>query len=131
MESIKFGSATYELVANGYQLNEQGGRVIFLPGAATFADAEADVKAMTAITVLGAAGEPILTRTDLVYAGRLAKDDNYVIGAETEQGTDITGTVMIAEFKAPDLRAELEAAKAEIANLNETVDMLVIASLGV
>lgn len=131
MESIKFGRTAYDLPANGVQLNEQGGRVIFLPGTASFVDVEADVKAAGAITVLDSAGEPILMRSDLVYAGRLAKDDNYVVGADTEQGTDITGTVMIAEFKAPDLRAELEAAKAEIAALNETVDMLVIASLEV
>lgn len=131
MEKLKFGTTEYVLPANGVQLTDQGGRIVFLPGSATFADVEADVKAMTAITVLDATGDPVLTRSDLVYAGRLAKDDNYIIGADPEQGTDIAGTVMIAEFKVPDLRAELETAKAEIANLNETVDMLVIASLEV
>lgn len=114
MESIKFGNSSYELPANGVQLNEQGGRVIFLPGTAAFADVETDVKAAGAITVLDSAGEPILTRSDLIYAGRLAKDDNYVIGADTEQGTDITGTVMIAEFRLPDVREELAEVKAQL-----------------
>lgn len=114
MESIKFGSTAYELPANGVQLNEQGGRVIFLPGTATFTDVEAAVKATGAITVLDSAGEPILMRSDLIYAGRLAKDDNYVIGADTEQGTNITGTVMIAEFRLPDVREELAAVRAQL-----------------
>ena len=110
------------------QLTDQGGRVIFQPAAATFAEVEADVKATKAITVLDDAGEPILTRSDLVYAGRLTKDDNYVVGTEPVQtGTnpessdpiietrDVIGTVMIAEFRTPDLREELAATKAQLA----------------
>ena len=36
MESIKIGTKTYQLVANGYQLGERNGRVIFLPGEDSF-----------------------------------------------------------------------------------------------
>ena len=117
MEKIKINEKLYDLVVNGLQLGEQGGKVIFQSAAATFAEIEADVKATKSITVMDDAGEPILTRSDLVYAGRLAKDDNYVIGTEQVQtGTnpessdpimetqDVIGTVMIAEFRAPDLR---------------------------
>lgn len=128
MEKIKINEKLYDLVVNGVQLTDQGGRVIFQPAAATFAEIEADVKATKAITVLDDAGEPILIRSDLVYAGRLTKDDNYIIGTETVQtGTDpesndpitetrdVIGTVMIAEFRTPDLREELAATKAQLA----------------
>lgn len=128
MEKIRINEKLYDLVVNGVQLTDQGGRVIFQPGAVTFAEIEADVKATKAITVLDDAGEPILTRSDLVYAGRLAKDDNYVVGTEQVQtGTDpetndpitetrdVIGTVMIAEFRVPDLREELAATKAQLA----------------
>lgn len=128
MEKIKINEKLYDLVVNGLQLGEQGGKVIFQPAAATFAEIEADVKATRAITVLDDAGEPILTRSDLVYAGRLTKDDNYVVGTEQVQtGTDpesndpitetrdVIGTVMIAEFRTPDLREELAATKAQLA----------------
>lgn len=128
MEKIKINEKLYDLVVNGLQLGEQGGKVIFQPAAATFAEIEADVKATRAITVLDDTGEPILTRSDLVYAGRLAKDDNYVVGNENVQtGTDpetnepitetrdVIGTVMIAEFRVPDLREELAATKAQLA----------------
>lgn len=128
MEKVKINEKLYDLVVNGVQLADQGGRVIFQPAAATFAEIEADVKATKAITVLDDAGEPILTRSDLVYAGRLAKDDNYVIGTEQVQtGTDpessdpimetrdVIGTIMIAEFRVPDLREELAATKAQLA----------------
>jgi len=128
MEKIKINEKLYDLVVNGLQLRDQGGKVIFQPVAATFAEVEADVKAAKAITVLDDAGEPILTRSDLVYAGRLTKDDNYVVGTEQVQtGTDpesrdpitetrdVIGTVMIAEFRVPDLREELAATKAQLA----------------
>lgn len=127
MEKIKINEKLYDLVVNGLQLGEQGGKVIFQPAAATFAEIEADVKATKAITVLDDAGEPILTRSDLVYAGRLTKDDNYVVGTEQVQtGTDpessdpimetrdVIGTVMIAEFRAPDLREQLAATWAQL-----------------
>lgn len=128
MEKIKINEKLYDLVVNGVQLAEQGGKVIFLPAAASFAEVETDVKATKAITVVDDAGEPILTRSDLVYAGRLTKDDNYVVGTEQVQtGTDpessdpitetrdVIGTVMIAEFRVPDLREELAATKAQLA----------------
>ena len=128
MEKIRINEKLYDLVVNGVQLTDQGGKVIFQPAAATFSEVEADVKAAKAITVLDDAGEPVLTRSDLVYAGRLAKDDNYVVGTEqvqtgmdTESGEpivetrDVIGTVMIAEFRAPDLREELAATKAQLA----------------
>lgn len=127
MEKIKINEKLYDLVVNGVQLTDQGGRVIFQPAAASFATVEADVKATKAITVLDDAGEPILTRSDLVYAGRLTKDDNYVVGAEQVQtGTnsepsdpitetrDVIGTVMIAEFRVPDLREQLAATEAKL-----------------
>ena len=41
MESIKIGTQTYELVADGYQLQQEGGRIIFQPGEKTFEEIEA------------------------------------------------------------------------------------------
>lgn len=128
MEKVRINEKMYELVVNGIQLGEQGGRVIFQPGAASFEVVETDVKATKSITVMDDAGEPILTRSDLVYAGRLTKDDNYVVGNEHVQtGTDpessdpitetrdVIGTVMIAEFRAPDLREQLASTRAQLA----------------
>ena len=82
MEKIKINEKLYDLIVNGLQLGEQGGKVIFQPGAASFEAVKADIQATKDITVLDDAGEPILTRSDLVYAGRLAEDDNYIIGTE-------------------------------------------------
>lgn len=128
MEKVKINEKLYDLVTNGVQLEAQGGKVIFQPGTAAFAEVEADAKATKSITVVDDAGEPILTRSDLVYAGRLTKDSNYVIGTKQIQiGTDpetnepimetrdVVGTVMIVEFQAPGLREELEATKAQLA----------------
>lgn len=128
MEKVKINEKLYDLVVNGVQLADQGGRVIFQPAAATFAEVEADIKATKNITVLDDAEEPVLTRSDLVYAGRLTKDDNYIVGTESVQTgsdpessdpimeiRDVIGTVMIAEFRVPDLREELAATKAQLA----------------
>lgn len=128
MEKIKINEKLYDLVINGVQLADQGGRVIFQPAAATFAEVEADIKATKAITILDDAGEPILTRSDLVYTGRLAKDDNYVVGIELVQTDavleseeavilpqEVIGTAMIAEFRAPDLRDKVTKLEAQVA----------------
>ena len=114
MQTVKFGGITCGLVTNGLQLGDEGGKVIILPEANSFTDVEAALKAAKDIVVLDDAGEPWITRSDLVYAGRLAKDDNYVVGADTEAGTDITGTVLIAEFRVPDLREKYAALEAKV-----------------
>lgn len=138
MERVKFNSQAYDLVTNGLQLTEQGGKIIFKSGNATFDAVKADIQAVKSITALDGAGEPFLMRSDLVYAGRLAVDDNYVIGSENVQTGmdestgepiysthDVTGSVLIAEFREPDLRekmAEMEA-KMEYVAMMANVDL--------
>ena len=69
MEKIKINEKLYDLLVNGVQLTDQGGRVIFQPAAATFAEVEADVKATKAITVLDDAGNMV---TGYVIIGGMA-----------------------------------------------------------
>lgn len=85
MESIKIGTQTYELVADGYQLQQDGGRIIFQPGEKTFEEIEAAVSAATSLVLLDETGEPLASRTDLVYAGRMSKQKDYVIRTEKEE----------------------------------------------
>ena len=128
MEKIKFLNKTYELVANGYQLQQDGGRIIFQPGEQTFEEIEAAVSTATSIVILEETGEPLISRTDLVYAGRLAKQKGYVIRTEKEEtGTDedgnpvyayknVIGTVMLADFRLPDLREAYKSLEEEVTN---------------
>lgn len=128
MESIKIGNKTFELVANGYQLQQDGGRIVFQPGEVTFEEAEAAVSAATSIMLLDDAGEPMASRSDLVYAGRMTRQSDYVIGTEKketgadEDGNliytykDVTGTVMIAEFRLPDWREQYAELANEVTN---------------
>ena len=128
MESIKIGNKTFELVANGYQLQQDGGRIVFQPGEVTFEEAEAAVSAATSIMLLDDAGDPMVSRTDLVYAGRMTKQKDYVIGAEKEETgadedgnpiytyKDVTGTAMIAEFRLPDWREQYAELANEVTN---------------
>ena len=127
MEKVKFNSQAYDLVTDGVQLTDQGGKIVLMPGTQVFDNVKADVQTAKTITVLDSAGEPILTRSDLVYAGRLTVDDNYVVGIENVQnGTDeatgepifntqdVIGSVLIAEFRIPDLREQLAATNARL-----------------
>ena len=128
MESIKIGNKTFELVADGYQLQQDGGRIIFQPGEMSFEEVEEAVSAATSIVLLDDAGDPMASRTDLVYAGRMTKQKDYVVNTEKEEtgededGTpiytykDVTGTVMIAEFRLPDLREKYTALEEEVTN---------------
>lgn len=134
METIKINGTQFELVPNGYQLGNDGGQVIFRPGTASFDAVEVLLLGAKTLTVLDSAGDPLVSRSDLVYAGQLTKNSNYVIGSEQVQsGTDddgnpvyetqnVTGTVLIAQFRMPDLRekcAELEAQMAYLAMMTD------------
>ena len=128
MEKIKFNDSLFELVANGYQLQQDGGRIIFQPGEKTFEEIEAAVSAATSIMLLDDAGVPLASRTDLVYAGRMTRQSDYVIGTEKEESgadedgkpiyiyKDVTGPVIIAEFRLPDLREAYKSLEEEITN---------------
>lgn len=126
MEKIKINGNTYDLVADGYQIGADGGRIIFRPGTSSFAAIEADLIAARDLTVLDSTSEPMISRTDLVYAGQLTKDSNHVVGSEQVQDgvdevgdpvyatQDVIGTVMIAVFRSPDVREQLKETNAKI-----------------
>ena len=151
IEKIKFGNQVFDLVAAGVNLGESGGSISFQKGTASFDSIEAILKENGSITQIGLSGEPDWKRSDLVYARKLTKQSDQVIGKEQVQtGTDeetkepiyetkdIKGDVMTAYFRTPDLTervAALEAENAEIKKDNETlkttVDTLVLSSLEV
>ena len=126
METIKINEKEYQLVSGGYQLRDTGGRIIFLPGDADFAAIKEDLKAASSLELLDSTGKTIASRTDLVYAGRLQEDEAWIIGTEQVQtGTDedgnviyntkdVIGTVMIAEFREPDIREQLAETNAKV-----------------
>lgn len=137
METIKINGNSYELVAGGYQLHETGGRIIFQPGASDFATIKSDLLAAGSIEVLDDSGNVFISRSDLVYAGRMQEDENYIVGSEqVETGTgesgnpiyetrDVSGAVMIADFREPDLREKYAdlAAKMDYLAMMTDVEM--------
>lgn len=113
MESIKIGAKTYQLVANGYQLGERNGRVIFLPGEDSFDIIEKEMKSAVGIQLIDGLGEVIESRTDLIYAGKLSKDVRYVVNI-SEYGEKTVETVMVAEFREPDMRERVNEIQAQL-----------------
>lgn len=113
MESIKIGTKTYQLVANGYQLGERNGRVIFLPGEDSFETIENEMESAVGVQLIDGLGEVIESRTDLIYAGKLSKDTSYVVSiSESEEET--VETVMMAEFREPDVRERVNKIQAQL-----------------
>jgi hypothetical protein len=142
IEKIKFGDQTFDLVAAGVNLGESGGSISFQKGTASFDSIETILKANGSIMQIGISGETDWNRANLVYAGRLTKLSNQVVGTEqVKVGTDnetkepiyetkdIRGDVMIAFFKAPDLSERVSVLETENATLKATVDKLVLAGL--
>ena len=129
IEKIKFGDQPFDLVAAGVNLGELGGTIKFQKGSKTFDAIEAILKANGSITQIGLSGEPDWTRSDLVYAGRLTKQSDQVIGTAEDGVTSITADIMIATFRAPDLTERVAALEAENQSLRATVDTLVLSSL--
>ena len=122
MESIKIGTQSYELVADGYQLQQDGGCIIFQPGEQTFEEVETVMSGVKSILLLDENGDTMASRTDLVYAGRLtSQTEKNQTGTDSEGNAvyeykDITGTVLIAEFRLPDLREKYAALEEEVTN---------------
>jgi hypothetical protein len=144
IEKIKFGDQAFDLVAAGVNLGESGGSITFQKGTASFDSIEAILKANGSITQIGLSGETDWSRSDLIYAGRLTKLSDQVIGTEqVKVGTnketkepiyekkDIKGDVMIAVFKTPDLTERVAALEVENESLKATVGNLLLSSLEV
>ncbi|MEY8356783.1 hypothetical protein AALB39_26015 [Lachnospiraceae bacterium 54-53] len=129
IEKIKFGDQEFDLVAAGVNLGESGGAITFQKGEASFDSIEAILKENGSITQIGLSGEPDWTRSDLVYAGKLAKQSDYTIGTAEDGVTEVKADVMIAYFKTPDLAERVTALEAENQSLRATVDTLVLSNL--
>lgn len=113
MEKIKIGKLEFELVTNGYRLGKEGGTLVFLPEERTFEEVENIMKQAESIYLIDGAGEIMESRHDLIFAGRMQKDNYYVI-SNNEQGKEILGTVMTADFRISDVREELDEINAKL-----------------
>lgn len=131
IEKIKFGDQAFDLVAAGVNLGESGGSITFQKGTASFDSIEAILKANGSIAQIGVTGETDWSRSDLVYAGRLTKLSDQVIGKDEDGVTDIKADVMIAVFKTPDLTERVAALEVENESLKATVGTLLLSSLEV
>ena len=144
IEKIKFSNQSFDLVAAGVNLGESGGMISFQKGEASFDSIETILKANGNITQIGVSGETDWSRSDLVYAGRLTKLSDQVIGTEQVkvgvdketkeliyETKDIKGDVMIAVFKTPDLTERVAALEVENESLKATVGTLLLTSLEV
>lgn len=103
IEKIKFGDQLFDLVPDGVKLGETGGTVTFQKGLASFDSVKALLKAIGEIAQIDLSGDPDWSREDLIYAGRLTEQSDYVIGTEEDGVTEVKTDVIIAYFKTPDL----------------------------
>jgi len=138
IEKIKFGEQVFDLVVAGSDIGDNGGKITFQKGDTSFEEIETILKSCGSITQIGLSGDPDWRRYDLLYAGRLTKQSDHVIGLEDDGITEVKADVMIAYFRTPDLtevvaaQAEkLASQDAEIETLKATVDTLVLSSLEV
>lgn len=130
IEKIKFGNYIFDLVPNGIDLSDEGGKITFQENEHSFDEIKSILKSNSDITQINLSGNPEWTREDLVYAGKLAEQENYVICTESVQTglndndepiyetSEIRGTVVIAEFRTPDLREKVTALDARVAYLS-------------
>lgn len=129
IEQIKFGDQSFDLVPAGVNLEESGGSITFQKGPTSFDSIKALLKANGEITQINLSGNEDWNRSDLVYAGRLTEQSDYVIGKDEDGVTDIKADVMIAYFKTPDLNDRVATLETENESLRATVDKLVLAGL--
>lgn len=150
-KAVLSNGSAYDIVPGGLRGSTEALSLIFLPGEKNLLQIyeEMDDPANTAtIQILDSAGETMDILKGYVYQTECRKIKDYVIGRELvvepvaepvegetpaenveQEYRDITGTVVSVTIKKADIRKQQEAAKAEIASLNATVDALVIKAL--
>ena len=137
-EKLKTQSgAVYELVPNGAYFADDTAKLIFVfPDGKTYEQVETDIEGNDRLQILDASGETVETKIGYSYLDGITKKNDYVIdtkqveAGETLYTTEnVIGTALIVNLKKADLRTEVDAAKKQIANLNETVDMLILSNL--
>lgn len=112
IEKIQFGDQTFDLVAGGVNLNDDGGQITFQRGTANFDDIEHNLQKNGAIRQINASGAIDWSRTDIVFDGLITQNPNYDLG----DGTKVT--VLIAKFRLPDTREKVKDLTADIAYLS-------------
>lgn len=139
-EKVKFANgAVYDIAVGGFDATDEKLVLILLPGDKTLAqiDAETDNEEITSVIEhLDRNGDADELRKGYVYQETCQKQKDYVIerqAVESAEGDteyrDVTETVVRVVLKKADLRKELDEAKAQIRDLNATIDMLVVGAL--
>lgn len=101
VEQIKFGTHLFNLVPNGVQLSDNGGKILFEKGTSTFEEIKTILKANGDIEQINTTGQPDWSRSDLIYGGKLMEIDGYEVSA------GVTKEVIQAEFRLPDVNEVL------------------------
>lgn len=112
IEKIQFGEQTFDLVAGGVNLQPDGGTITFQRGASGFDVIEHNLQSNGVIRQINTSGDIDWSITNLVFDGIITQNPNY----EMNDGTKVT--VLIAKFRLPDTREELEKAKAQLMYLS-------------
>lgn len=102
IEKIQFGEQTFDLVAGGVNLGDDGGQITFQRGTASFYDIEHNLQNNGTIRQIDTSGEIDWSRTNLLFDGLITQNPNYDIG----DGTKVR--VLVAKFRLPDLREKLK-----------------------
>ena len=147
-EKIKLANGSiYDIVPGGLRENFDKSKLTIIAriGERTLSDVETETDSpenVVAITILDGTGDEIDIKKGYRYQTGCKKQKGYVIGRrEVDTGTvddegnpvmeyqDVIEAVFIIELSTGDVRAELDETKAQISELNATIDMLVIGAL--
>jgi len=142
IEKIKFGNTEFYLVPNGISLGKEGGEITFQKGDLSFEEIESILIKNDTISQIGLSGELDWSRSDMIYSEVLTKQANYIVetikidtdkkddnGNVITETNDIKTDVMIAEFRLPDIREELDALKKENETIKQSLGTILISNL--
>ena len=127
MEKIKFGDTLLDMVSNGTQYMGERLQIVFAcPAGLSYEQMEEILANVDRIELLSEQGELLQVYKGYTCLYSLRKQYDYVIRTEqVEDGQDeagnalyanqdVTGTVMVAILKQPDLRTQLEQLAEEL-----------------
>lgn len=135
-ESVKIGNTTYSIANGSCSLDNLSGytaTVAIIIGPNSIEDIHKNLMENNTITKYSAEGVEEWKRDNLVYTGKMALRSSFPVRIEQVQETDKKGktvyinkeamdSVVIVEYRTPNIQDEIKLQKAQIVNLNAQIE---------
>ena len=126
-ESIKVGETTYDIANGSCSLNDLSGynaTVAIIIGTHDIEDIHRNLSKNPTIIKYSAEGVEEWRRDNLIYTGKINIDTEFPVRIDAETCSEIMDSVVIVEYRAPNIQDEIMAQRVQMTGLNANINQL-------